>query len=80
MQHFMAMVAMPEKEIERIKKCFPLYHLINDVFPSVPEDDVILAVSEIFVQGKSLNIDIFTNWSAEALQRFDNGSRRSILI
>ena len=31
------------------EKSRPLYHLIDDVFPSVPEDDVFLAVSEIFV-------------------------------
>lgn len=31
------------------KKSRPLYHLIDDVFPSVPENDVFLAVSEIFV-------------------------------
>jgi len=31
------------------KKSQPLYHLIDDVFPFVPEDDVFLAVSEIFV-------------------------------
>jgi len=31
------------------KKSRPLYHLIDDVFPFVPENDVFLAVSEIFV-------------------------------
>lgn len=31
------------------KKPRPLYHLIDDVFPFVPEGDVFLAVSEIFV-------------------------------
>jgi len=31
------------------KKSRPVYHLIDDVFPFVPEDDVFLAVSEIFV-------------------------------
>jgi 5'(3')-deoxyribonucleotidase len=27
----------------------PIYHLIDDVFPFVPENDVFLAVSELFV-------------------------------
>jgi glyoxylase-like metal-dependent hydrolase (beta-lactamase superfamily II) len=31
------------------KKSRPIYHLIDDVFPFVPENDVFLAVSEIFV-------------------------------
>jgi glyoxylase-like metal-dependent hydrolase (beta-lactamase superfamily II) len=31
------------------KKSRPIYQLIDDVFPFVPEDDVFLAVSEIFV-------------------------------
>jgi len=31
------------------KKSRPIYHLINDVFPFVPENDVFLSVSEIFV-------------------------------
>lgn len=31
------------------KKTWSLYHLIDDVFPSVPEDDVFLAISEIMV-------------------------------
>jgi glyoxylase-like metal-dependent hydrolase (beta-lactamase superfamily II) len=31
------------------KKSRPIYHLIEDVFPFVPENDVFLAVSEIFV-------------------------------
>ena len=31
------------------KKFLPLYHLIDDVFPFVPENDIFLAVSEIFV-------------------------------
>jgi len=31
------------------KKSRPIYHLIDDVFPFVPDDDVFLAVSEIFV-------------------------------
>jgi len=31
------------------KKSRPLYHLIDDVFTYVPEDDVFLAVSEILV-------------------------------
>ena len=30
------------------KKSRPIYHLIDDVFPFVPENDVFLAVSEIF--------------------------------
>jgi len=31
------------------KKSRPIYHLINDVFPFVPENDFFLAVSEVFV-------------------------------
>ena len=31
------------------KKSRPIYHLIDDVFPFVPENDVFLAASEIFV-------------------------------
>lgn len=31
------------------KKSRPIYHLIEDVFPFVPENDVFLAVSEVFV-------------------------------
>jgi hypothetical protein len=31
------------------KRTRPLYHLIDDVFPSVPEEDIFLAVSEILV-------------------------------
>ena len=31
------------------KKSRPIYHLINDVFPFVPEDDIFLAISEILV-------------------------------
>jgi glyoxylase-like metal-dependent hydrolase (beta-lactamase superfamily II) len=31
------------------RKSRPLYHLIDDVFPFVPENDVFLAISEIFV-------------------------------
>jgi glyoxylase-like metal-dependent hydrolase (beta-lactamase superfamily II) len=31
------------------KKSRPIYHLIDDVFPFVPENDIFLAVSEIFV-------------------------------
>ena len=31
------------------KQSRPIYHLIDDVFPFVPENDVFLAVSEIFV-------------------------------
>ena len=31
------------------KQSRPMYHLIDDVFPFVPENDVFLAVSEIFV-------------------------------
>ena len=31
------------------KKFLPLYHLIDDVFPFVPENDIFLAVSELFV-------------------------------
>ena len=31
------------------KQSRPIYHLINQVFPFVPENDVFLAVSEIFV-------------------------------
>ena len=31
------------------KKSRPIYHLIDNVFSFVPEDDVFLAVSEIFV-------------------------------
>ena len=31
------------------KKSRPIYHLIDDVFPFVSENDIFLAVSEIFV-------------------------------
>jgi len=31
------------------KKSRPIYHLIDDVFPFVPENDVFIAVSGIFV-------------------------------
>ena len=32
------------------KKSRPMYHLIDDVFPFVPENDIFLAVYEIFAQ------------------------------
>jgi len=40
----------------------PLYHLIDDVFPFVPENDVFLAVSEIFV-----HLEILINEGRAAL-------------
>ena len=36
------------------KKPRPLYHLIDDIFPLVPEGDIFLAISEIMVHLKIL--------------------------
>jgi glyoxylase-like metal-dependent hydrolase (beta-lactamase superfamily II) len=44
------------------KKSRPMYHLIDDVFPFVPENDMFLAVSEIFV-----HLEILVNEGRAAL-------------
>jgi len=44
------------------KQSRPIYHLIDDVFPFVPENDVFLAVSEIFV-----HLEILINEGRAAL-------------
>ncbi len=49
----------------------PIYHLIDDVFPFVPENDAFLAVSEIFV-----HLEILVNEGRAALA--DYGPSRTI--